>query len=151
MVTPAHIVPEWYFLPLYAVLRSVSGKLSGIALVLVLILALVLIPFYFGNNTIRSGFFKPLYALNFWFFISVCLVLGMLGGLPVIQPYTTFGLHFIYYYFISLFVLFPSLNILDRFLYDVYVFASIERSVVFSHDYELTNPLNVYKKPIFVC
>jgi hypothetical protein len=75
----------------------------------------------------------------------------MLGGLPVIQPYTTFGLHFIYYYFISLFVLFPALNILDRFLFDVYVFASIERSVVFSHDYELTNPLNVYKKPVFLC
>jgi quinol-cytochrome oxidoreductase complex cytochrome b subunit len=134
-------------LPLYAVLRSVSGKLSGIALVLVLILALVLLPFYLRNTLIRSAFFKPFFALNFWFFIFVCLILGMLGGLPVIQPYTTFGIHFIFYYFISLFVIFPSLNFLDKFLYDVYVYAGLENTFVFEFNFELTNPLNTYLSP----
>lgn len=75
----------------------------------------------------------------------------MLGGLPVIQPYTTFGLHFIFYYFFCLFVIFPFLNVLDKFLYDVYVYSTLKKSKIFSFDFDMTKLLNVYKNTFFLC
>ena len=87
LVTPSHIVPEWYFLPLYAVLRSVTNKLLGIFLIFCFIVCLIILPFNLKNMFIRSSTFKPLFAFFFWFFVVVCLLLGWIGSLPVMAPY----------------------------------------------------------------
>jgi ubiquinol-cytochrome c reductase cytochrome b subunit len=63
LVTPAHIVPEWYFLPLYAVLRSVTNKLLGIILILFIFLSLFALPYIVFFYLLRSGQFKPLFSL----------------------------------------------------------------------------------------
>jgi ubiquinol-cytochrome c reductase cytochrome b subunit len=62
LVTPPHIVPEWYFLPLYAVLRSVPNKLLGLFLILCFLLCIIFIPFLCKGFIIRSGMFRPIYA-----------------------------------------------------------------------------------------
>jgi len=63
LVTPAHIVPEWYFLPLYAILRSVTNKLLGIFLIACAILCILLFPIFCKGFIIRSTVFKPGYAV----------------------------------------------------------------------------------------
>lgn len=75
LVTPNHIVPEWYLLPFYAVLRSVISKLLGIILLLSVFLVLFLLPFYV-NLIIRSSSFKPFNSFLVWGFFFVCLSLG---------------------------------------------------------------------------
>jgi len=63
LMTPPHIVPEWYFLPLYAVLRSVPNKLLGLILILAFILCIICIPFICKNFIIRSTMFRPFYGI----------------------------------------------------------------------------------------
>ena len=87
LVTPAHIVPEWYFLPIYAVLRSVTNKLLGIFLIACFIAALIVLPFALKNMFIRSSTFKPFFAFIFWIFVVDCFLLGWIGSLPVMAPY----------------------------------------------------------------
>jgi ubiquinol-cytochrome c reductase cytochrome b subunit len=64
LVTPAHIVPEWYFLPFYAILRSIPNKLGGVVIMVSAILVLLLLP---GLNTsmVRSSHFRPLYSIAY--------------------------------------------------------------------------------------
>lgn len=50
MVTPAHIVPEWYFLPFYAVLRSIPDKLQGVILMMLSIFILIIFPFFLNTS-----------------------------------------------------------------------------------------------------
>jgi ubiquinol-cytochrome c reductase cytochrome b subunit len=64
MVTPSHIVPEWYFLPFYAILRSVPDKLGGVVLLLSSILVLLILPFY-TKSKIRTSAFRTLYKISF--------------------------------------------------------------------------------------
>jgi len=75
LVTPSHIVPEWYFLPFYAILRSVPSKLGGVLLLLGAILILVILPFIVRSET-RSSNFRPFYQILFWLFFINCLFLG---------------------------------------------------------------------------
>src|ERR1700760_4776475 len=74
LVTPAHIVPEWYFLPFYAILRAIPNKLGGVLLLLSAIFILVLLPFFFKSK-IRSSQFKPISGIFFWIFLSNCFIL----------------------------------------------------------------------------
>ena len=62
MVTPPHIVPEWYFLPFYAILRSIPDKLGGVVAMVAAILILAALPFY-SNSSIRSSTFRPYYKV----------------------------------------------------------------------------------------
>jgi len=64
MVTPSHIVPEWYFLPFYAILRAVPDKLGGVVLLLLAILVLLILPFIVKHQ-IRSTGFKVVYKILF--------------------------------------------------------------------------------------
>lgn len=86
MFTPAHIVPEWYFLPFYGILRSVPYKLGGVILMLFSILGLLLLP-GLANTGIRSNRFKPFGKLGIWFFIGCVLMLGYLGQEVVAWPF----------------------------------------------------------------
>jgi len=70
LVTPPHIVPEWYFLPLYGILRSVTNKLLGIFLLAMAIIGLFLVPFLCKGKFVRSAYFEPTYTFFCWVFIA---------------------------------------------------------------------------------
>lgn len=98
MVTPTHIVPEWYFLPFYAILRSVPDKLGGVFLMIFSIIILGLIPFLHKIN-IRSSIFKPLHKIFFWIFLANWFILGWLGGCPIESPFFELGMFCSFFYF----------------------------------------------------
>jgi len=107
LVTPPHIVPEWYFLPLYAILRSVPNKLFGVIILGLAILLLLFLPFFINKfNMIRSNVFKPLYKPLMILFVLDLLILGWIGGQPVSQPYLFIGqvataFYFLFFLFFS--------------------------------------------------
>jgi quinol-cytochrome oxidoreductase complex cytochrome b subunit len=86
MVTPSHIVPEWYFLPFYAVLRSVPDKLGGVGAMFGAIVVLFLIPFI-NYSEVRSSSFRPMYRKAFWFLVADFIFLGWIGQKVVETPY----------------------------------------------------------------
>jgi ubiquinol-cytochrome c reductase cytochrome b/c1 subunit len=79
LVTPAHIVPEWYFLPFYAILRSVPDKLGGVVLMFGAVLILFVVP-WLDTSRVRAATFRPIYKVLFWLFIVCCFALGWAGG-----------------------------------------------------------------------
>lgn len=122
MVTPSHIVPEWYFLPMYAILRSVTNKLLGIGLILLSILCIMALPFLNKSLIIRSASFRPLYCVFVWSFFITIFLLGWIGSLPVIEPYLTLGQMLTAYYFLSVFVMLPLLNYFEYLIYLIYLY-----------------------------
>ncbi len=81
MVTPAHIVPEWYFLPFYAILRSVPDKLMGVIAMFGAIAVLFVVP-WLDTSKVRSARFRPIYKWFFWILAIVCVALGWAGQKP---------------------------------------------------------------------
>jgi quinol-cytochrome oxidoreductase complex cytochrome b subunit len=79
LVTPAHIVPEWYFLPFYAILRAIPNKLLGVVAMFGSILVLFVLP-WLDTSRVRSARFRPIYKQIFWIFVVVCIVLGICGA-----------------------------------------------------------------------
>ena len=77
--TPAHIVPEWYFLPFYAILRAVPSKLGGILLMFGAIAVLFILP-WLDTSKVRSMRFRPIMRIFFWLFIFNAFVLGVVGA-----------------------------------------------------------------------
>lgn len=115
MVTPAHIVPEWYFLPFYAILRSIPHKLGGVIAMILAIMILVTLP-WIHSTEIRSSRFRPMYKSSFWTLISCCLILGWIGGMPVEDPYILIGQIASLYYFFYFIILIPFLGQIEKFL-----------------------------------
>ena len=115
MVTPAHIVPEWYFLPFYAILRSIPHKLGGVIAMISAIAILAILP-WIHSTEIRSSRFRPLYRFFYWTMISCCLLLGWIGGMPVEEPYVLIGQIASIYYFLYFLLFLPILGKLERFL-----------------------------------
>jgi ubiquinol-cytochrome c reductase cytochrome b subunit len=95
LVTPAHIVPEWYFLPFYAILRAVPNKLGGVLAMFGAIGVLFVLP-WLDTSNVRSMRYRPTAKLYFFIFVLACLVLGYCGGKlpddPVIPGLTSFTL-----------------------------------------------------------
>lgn len=79
MVTPAHIVPEWYFLPFYAILRAVPDKLLGVLAMFGSLIILFVLP-WLDSAKVRSATFRPMFRTAFWVFAVNCLFLGYAGG-----------------------------------------------------------------------
>lgn len=115
MVTPAHIVPEWYFLPFYAILRSIPHKLGGVLIMVLSIAILAFLP-WIHSTEVRSSQFRPLYRYLYWTIIICCLTLGWIGGMPVEEPYTKIGQIASLYYFIYFIVILPILGKFESFL-----------------------------------
>ena len=122
LVTPAHIVPEWYFLPYYAILRSVtfdiwflSAKLIGVVLMFGSSLILILMP-WLDRSPVRSARFRPAYRMAFWVLVFDCVVLGWVGANPPEPPYLYIGQAATFWYFFHFLVLVPLLSLpaLDR-------------------------------------
>jgi ubiquinol-cytochrome c reductase cytochrome b subunit len=82
LVTPAHIVPEWYLLPFYAMLRSVPDKLLGVIVMGAAIVSLAVLP-WTDTSRVRSNRFRPTMKWFFWIFVVACVVLGYCGAQPV--------------------------------------------------------------------
>ena len=112
MVTPAHIVPEWYFLPFYAILRSIPDKLGGVIAMFGAIVVLFLIPFI-NQSEVRSSTFRPIYRKLFWFLFADFLILGWIGQKVVESPYVEVGQLATVLYFLFFCVLLPGLGVLE--------------------------------------
>jgi len=115
MQTPAHIVPEWYFLPFYAVLRSIPDKLGGVAGMGGALLILFLIPFT-NTSEVRSTTFRPLFKIFYWLIVADFLVLGWIGQKPVKDIYVLVGQIATVFYFFFFLVLIPVIGILEGML-----------------------------------
>ena len=115
LVTPAHIVPEWYFLPFYAILRSIPDKLGGVAAMGGALLVLFLIPFIYISE-IRSTTFRPLFKIFYWLFIADFLILGWVGQMPVRDTYVFVGQVATVYYFLFFLILLPFTGKVESFL-----------------------------------
>lgn len=90
LITPTHIVPEWYFLPFYAILRSIPDKNIGILCMGLSIGVFFLLPYLHVGNT-RSLHLSTMYPYLFWLFQAVWIGLIWIGGQPAIEPYITYG------------------------------------------------------------
>tara|TARA_B100001093_G_scaffold465842_1_gene483816 strand:- start:726 stop:1979 length:1254 start_codon:yes stop_codon:yes gene_type:complete len=108
MVTPPHIVPEWYFLPFYAILRAVPDKLGGVLLMFGAIAVLFVLP-WLDKSPVRSSTFRPWYKIFFWFLFIDCIALGYLGAMPAEGIYVVLSRIATAYYFIHFLVLLPLL------------------------------------------
>nr|YP_010199592.1 apocytochrome b [Gracilaria cearensis]UAD89450.1 apocytochrome b [Gracilaria cearensis] len=117
MVTPAHIVPEWYFLPFYAILRSIPHKLGGVVAMISAILVLALLP-WIHSTEVRSSRFRPVYRFLYWTMLGCCLILGWIGGMPVEEPFVLIGQIASIYYFIYFLCILPFLGKIEKFLLD---------------------------------
>jgi len=113
LVTPAHIVPEWYFLPFYAILRSIPDKLGGVLAMVLAILILLLLPIT-NLSKIRSGSFRPLYSFGYWFLVSIFILLGWIGQKPVESPFIEIGMASTIFYFVFLLFLVPAFGFIEQ-------------------------------------
>ena len=108
MVTPAHIVPEWYFLPFYAILRAIPDKLGGVLFMFGAIMVLFVLP-WLDKSSVRSSQFRPLYKLFFWFLVIDCIALGYLGAMPAEGIYVVLSRLATAYYFFHFLIILPLL------------------------------------------
>jgi quinol-cytochrome oxidoreductase complex cytochrome b subunit len=115
MVTPAHIVPEWYFLPFYAILRSIPHKLGGVIAMFAALLVLLLLP-YLNTSEIRSSSFRPIHRTFFWLLVLDYFVLGWIGGCAPETPYLEIGQIATFFYFFYFLVIIPVLGLLEKVL-----------------------------------
>ncbi|MDR3467799.1 MAG: cytochrome c1 [Xanthobacteraceae bacterium] len=112
-VTPAEIVPEWYYLPFYAILRSIPNKLAGVVAMFSAILVLAFLPWLDGAK-VRSARYRPLARQFFWIFVVVCLGLGYLGSKPPQGIYVVAGRILTAYYFFHFLILLPILSRVEK-------------------------------------
>ena len=109
LVTPAHIVPEWYLLPFYAILRAIPSKLGGVIFMFASIFILIALPWLDGSK-VRSSNFRPIYRKFFWVLVVVVVLLGYLGAKPPEGIYLIFARIATAYYFVHFLVLLPLLG-----------------------------------------
>jgi ubiquinol-cytochrome c reductase cytochrome b subunit len=112
MVTPAHIVPEWYFLPFYAILRAVPDKLLGVLAMFAAIGVLFILP-WLDRSPVRSATFRPIYKIMFWVFLVDCVALTWLGAKPAEGIYVVLSRLCTAYYFFHFIILLPVLSIFE--------------------------------------
>ena len=120
LVTPNHIVPEWYFLPFYAILRAVPFKLFGFILLISAIIVLLIFPF-FCNFEITSGYLRPMYRKFFWIFFFDCLLLGWIGGKVIEEPFYILGQLCTIYYFCHFLIILPILGYIETQTFKAYL------------------------------
>jgi len=113
LVTPAHIVPEWYLLPFYAILRAIPNKLMG---VLALAGAMGLLAFlpWLDTSPVRSGKYRPMFRFFFWLFVICCIGLGYLGSQEVSDSTTLLARILTIGYFGFLLVALPVLGLVEK-------------------------------------
>ena len=113
MVTPYHIVPEWYLLPFYAILRSVPDKLGGVVLLFASLLILLALP-WLDRGKVRSAVFRPIYKQFFWLFVIDILVLGYMGAMPAEGTYLLIARIGTAYYFLHFLIILPFVSLVEK-------------------------------------
>ena len=113
LVTPAHIVPEWYLLPFYAILRSIPDKLMGVIAMLSAILILAALP-WLDTSKIRSAVFRPLYKQFYWILVLDVLILGYVGAMPAEGLYLLIARIGTAYYFAHFLIILPILGKVEK-------------------------------------
>lgn len=112
-VTPAHIVPEWYYLPFYAILRGIPSKLGGVIAMFSAIFVLAFLPWLDSAKT-RSSRYRPIAKQFFWLFVIVCLLLGWLGGKPAEGIYVIASRVLTACYFAYFLIVLPVLSRIEK-------------------------------------
>jgi ubiquinol-cytochrome c reductase cytochrome b subunit len=118
MQTPPAIVPEWYLLPFYAILRSIPNKLLGVIAMFAAILALIAMPIT-DLSKLRGVQFRPLSKIAFFIFVANFLVLMQIGAKHVETPFIEFGQISTVLYFAHFFVIVPVLSIIENSLVEL--------------------------------
>ncbi len=126
MSTPAHIVPEWYFWPYYAILRAftmdltffglfviVPAKLLGVLAMFASILLLFFLP-WLDTSPVRSGHYRPLFKKFFWIWLVDVAILGYCGGAPAAEPYVMISQLAAAYYFAHFLIILPLVSRIER-------------------------------------
>ena len=114
LLTPAHIVPEWYFLPFYAILRSIPDKLLGVIAMFGSIFVLFFLP-WLDKSPVKSGRYRPIFKQLFWLLVADCVVLGWVGAnspdaMFYNVPFLTIGRIATAYYFGHFLILLPLIS-----------------------------------------
>ena len=110
--TPAHIVPEWYFLPFYAILRAVPDKLGGVIAMISAILILFALP-WLDTSKVRSATFRPIYKKFSWFLLIDVIILTWVGGSPAEGHFILIGRLATIYYFAHFLIFMPIIGIIE--------------------------------------
>ena len=113
LVTPAHIVPEWYLLPFYAILRAIPSKLGGVLVMGAAIAILFILP-WLDTSKVRSATFRPLYKQFYWFLVADVLILGYVGAMPAEGLYLLVARIATAYYFLHFLVILPVLGAKEK-------------------------------------
>jgi ubiquinol-cytochrome c reductase cytochrome b/c1 subunit len=124
--TPAHIVPEWYFLPFYGILRAIPDKLGGVIAMFASIIVLVFLP-WLDTSKVKSGRYRPAFRLFFWVFVIVTILLGYTGSRPTDQVVLSLG---------------------GRTILDMVGFAQILTVMYFAHFLVVLPALGLFEKPL---
>jgi len=111
--TPPHIVPEWYFLPYYAILRAIPDKLLGVVALFASIGVLAFVP-WLDTSKVRSARFRPLYKQFFWILVICGIGLGYLGSKPPEGGYVIAARILTAYYFFHFLVILPLLGYIEK-------------------------------------
>ncbi|MFZ1964273.1 MAG: cytochrome b N-terminal domain-containing protein [Roseiarcus sp.] len=111
--TPAHIVPEWYLLPFYAILRAIPDKLGGVVTLFAAIVLLAFVP-WLDTSPVKSAKYRPLFRIFFWAFVVCCVGLGWLGSQEVTDATTWAARAFAVGYFAFLVVVLPLLGLIEK-------------------------------------
>jgi ubiquinol-cytochrome c reductase cytochrome b subunit len=117
--TPAHIVPEWYYLPFYAMLRAITfniwiidSKLGGVLVMFGAIIVLFFLP-WLDTSKVRSAVYRPWYKMFFWLFVVNAIMLGWLGSRPAEGIYVIMSQIGTLYYFGFFLVIMPILGLVE--------------------------------------
>jgi ubiquinol-cytochrome c reductase cytochrome b subunit len=110
--TPAHVVPEWYFLPFYSILRAIPHKAGGIIAMIGSILVLLIIPFI-NTSDIRNTTYRLTFKFFFWFFLIDFIILIWVGQKPVRDNFIFLGQILTFYYFTFFLILIPLIGLVE--------------------------------------
>ncbi len=118
--TPAHIVPEWYLLPFYAILRAftidflwIPAKLWGVIAMFGALVLLFFLP-WLDTSRVKSTAYRPMYKIWFWVLVVDCFVLGWVGAMPAEEPYVRIGQLGAAYYFAHFLIILPLLSFIEK-------------------------------------
>jgi ubiquinol-cytochrome c reductase cytochrome b subunit len=117
MVTPPSIVPEWYLLPYYAILRSIPNKLLGVIAMFGSLLILLILPLA-DFSRIRGNQFRPAMKLAFWFFVVDFIILMWIGSQHPTTPYVEIGQVATAFYFAWFLIIVPIIGLVENTLFD---------------------------------
>ncbi len=136
MVTPTHIVPEWYLLPFYTILRSIPNKLLGVIALMFAILVLLVLP-WFLKTEVKTLNFRPISRFFFWILVFDCFILGWIGSQVAEAPFVVVGQYATVYYFMHWLFLMPVVVKFEGFFWKNiwYLFGTTleeQRTIMFS-------------------